>query len=455
MLKYDVVTDTRRINGGEIFIALKGPNFNANNFVRQADLLSASVIIIDEIFEIDDDFIKNGCKAVVILVSDCVKAYGQLANFYRNQELQYSKIIGITGSIGKTTTKNILSFVLGDLLKTIFSSEANLNNQIGVPQSLFQADEKSQLVILEMAMRRAGEIKFLSSVAEPDIAVVTNVSTAHLEFFDDIQGIARAKAEIFQHMKSDGWAILNRSCDQFNILLEFVTKRTKNILTYSIDSGFSADVTLVKYETNFDNTVSLEIFIKDFGNLSYKLPLSVRSLIENSLIVFGVSRILNINLYDVAKTISNFPLNNLSGRGNYLSKKLKSGGDVTIIDESYNAAFEAMKTALYNLGSLPFHNFNIKRRVAFIGEMRELGKNSLELHLQLLNCLKGIDKIATIGGVDMLSLNEKIILTKNLGHFNNVDDLISHLENIVLEGDLILLKGAKSNEMHKVICCFD
>lgn len=451
--EFRISTDTRDLKGDEIFIALRGQNFNGNQFIRQADSLNAVIIIVDEIFETDRHFIEHECRACVILVRECLKAYSQLANYYRNQELKNSKIIGITGSVGKTTTKNLLNFVLKNLPKSVYASEANLNNQIGVSKSLLQAPAQSEVVILEMAMRAAGEINFLSETAEPEIAIVTNVSAAHLEFFENIAEIAKAKAEIFNHLKKDGWAILNKKNDYFDTLLSYALLKTKNVLTYSIDKTSNADIVLLKSEINLDNSVIVEIYIKDYGIIKYNLPLAIKSLIENSLIIFAVGKILGLDLEKISTTLSRFPLSDINGRGNIIVRKLRNNDVITIIDESYNSGFDAMKSALYNLGNLPFINFNIKRRIAFLGEMCELGETSRDLHSQLLKDFDKIDKIVTVGGDDIAFLNQKIESQKNLGHFNNVDELINQLNSIILDGDLILLKGANSNKMWKIIDC--
>lgn len=449
--EFSISTDTRQLKNGEIFIALKGQNFNGNTFLKQAASLGASIIIIDEVIKDDNSFIADQTKSLIILVNNGVEAYGKLANYYRNNLLKNCNIIGITGSVGKTTTKNLIGFVLDKLLPPSFSSEANLNNQIGIPKNLFQIPENSKAAILEMGMRGAGEIDYLSRVTEPNIAIITNISPAHLEFFQSVEDIARAKAEIFNHLKKDGWIVLNKNNNYFDILYNLASKKTNKIYTYSIDQSDKADVIIADQKVNNDNSATITIKFNQTNEvITYNLPLATKSLIENSLAVFSLALILKINLKEVANTLSQFPIENLAGRGKIITAKL-GDKNLTIIDDSYNAALDAMKAALDHLRNSPFGNYQIKRRIAFIGEMRELGSSSITLHLELLNHMNGIDKIGTIGGENIFNLNQNISIDKNLGHFENVEDLLVNLNSLLKDKDLILLKGAKSIKLRRIL----
>jgi UDP-N-acetylmuramoyl-tripeptide--D-alanyl-D-alanine ligase len=449
--EFSISTDTRQLKRGEIFIALKGPNFNGNTFLKQAVELGASIIIIDEVDVDTENFIPNKTQSLIILVDNGIKAYGKLANYYRNNQLGNCKIIGITGSVGKTITKNLLGFVVDKLLPPSFLSEANLNNQIGIPKNLFQIPENSKAAMLEMGMRGPGEIDYLSSVAEPDLVIITNVSAAHLEFFQSVEDIAKAKAEIFNHLKKDGWVILNKNNDYFDILHNLALEKTNKIISYSIDKNKDAEIVLVEQIINEDNSAKVTIKVnKPNEVITYNLPLATRSLIENSLAIFAVALIFSLDLEKVANTLSAFPIDNLAGRGKILTVKLGIK-NLTIIDDSYNAAPEAMKAALDHLSNSPFKNYQIKRRVAFIGEMRELGQASTSLHLALLNHIDRIDKIITIGSIESLNLSRNIPEEKNLGHFENVEILLSELDGLLEDNDLILLKGAKSIKLRRVL----
>jgi UDP-N-acetylmuramoyl-tripeptide--D-alanyl-D-alanine ligase len=442
-----ISTDTRSLQEGECFLALKGENFNGNFFAEEAEKLGASLIFIDEILK-DVNF-KN-FNSVVILVKNCTETYAKIANCYRNS--LKAKIIGITGSVGKTTTKNLLGHCLNFASHGYaFASKANLNNHIGVPQNLLMIDENCQYAVIEMGMQTKGEIDFLSKTAEPDIAIINNISPAHLEYFDDLKGIAEAKSEIFHGLKKDGIIILNKNTNHFDFLYEKAKKYSEKIITYSMNfDDKDCDIKIQKYKICDDNSVDIEILI-DGAVLNYKLPLGVVSLIENSLAVLAVFKSLKLNSQIASEALENFSIENLKGRGQILKKEYK-GKKLIIIDETYNAGVDAMKTALKNLVSLPFANEKIGRRVAILGEMRELGEKSKEIHMELIDFLNDVNFVITTGDESMKSLNDLIPKEKNGGHFKNVEEILEKLEFLLEDGDLILIKGARHrNRLDKIL----
>jgi UDP-N-acetylmuramoyl-tripeptide--D-alanyl-D-alanine ligase len=470
-----ICTDTRKLQKGDSFLTLKGENFNGNAFIQSGIEKGAICVICDEI---PNNTIMSNDEIPIILVKDSTHSYGRIANYYRNNFLQNAKVIAITGSVGKTTTKNLLGFVLKNLNlnETVYLSEANLNNQIGVPYNILNAPANSKYVVLEMGMQRLGEIDYLSEIAEPDIAIVVNVSGAHLEFFENIEEIAKAKSEIFNHLKSNGWCVINES-NYSTVLLESANRVTNNIILYendvnssNLDKGF-CDFCIKNYMINSDNSCDIEISIKDYGNLKYKLSLGLVSLIKNSMIPFIVGKILNLNLNLISEIIGKFSNDELKGRGKIIFKEI-DGQKVLFLDETYNCGVEAMEASLKNLVSLPFKNIDdvtlqIGKRIAILGEMKELGIKSQEIHQNLLRFLNGIDLIITIGGENIKSLNDLIDRKKNFGHFNDVNDFISHggilkilnyvksLSNSSENEDvLILIKGARSNELEKIFSSF-
>ena len=441
-----ICTDTRKLEKGDCFLALKGENFNGHSFISEAEKLNASIIFIDEISK--NTNLEN-FSSIVILVKDCVKAYAKMANFYRSS--LNVKIIAVTGSVGKTTTKNLLGHCLNVATNgKAFSSKANLNNQIGVPQNLFLINENHQYGVIEMGMQTKGEIDFLTKTAEPDIAIINNISPAHLEYFENLKGIAEAKCEIFHGLKKNGTIILNKNMSYFDFAYHKAKEYSQNIILYSMNSqDIDCDIRIKQYKINDDNSADIEILTND-EILYYKLPLGLISLIENSLVVFAVFKALSLNYKDAIKALAHFPINDIKGRGQII-QKIFFDKKLTIIDETYNSGVHAMKAALKNLVSLPFSNEKIKRRVAILGEMRELGQNAKDIHCELIDFLSGIDLVITIGGENIRPLNTLLPKEKNGGHFENVDLIVNHLNSLLKDEDCILIKGARGNYLEKII----
>ncbi len=456
-----ICTDTRKLQKGDVFLTLKGENFNGNNFIQNAIDSEVSCVICDE------SYTDNNINVKIILVKNALEAYGKIANYYRNIVLKKSKVIAITGSVGKTTTKNLLGFVLNGFTDKVYISEANLNNHIGVPYNILKAPCDSECVILEMGMQAAGEINYLSKIAEPDIAIITNVSSAHLEFFKNVSEIAKAKAEIFNYLKPNGWAIINKN-NYSDILYDSAKKVTDNILFYNndcsdVNEASLSNLYLKSYSINDDNSCYVNAYINGYGDCHYKLSIGILSLIKNSLVVFAIGKILNLDFKKIIDVIYNFSDDNLIGRGHVIVKDIDDGGKIVILDETYNCGVKAMEASLKNLITLPFKNidgFTLKRRVAILGEMKELGESSLKIHSGLVNFLNDVNLIGTIGGDNIKVLNDLIIFDKNIGHFKDVDEFLLHVAKNSIgidkkfpfkDGDLILIKGARSNKLEKIL----
>ena len=449
-----ICTDTRKLQKGDIFLTLKGENFNGNDFIQNALDAGVSCVICDE------NKVAYDTNVIIILVKNALEAYGEIANYYRNTVLKKSKIIAITGSVGKTTTKNLLGFVLKSFTDKVYISEANLNNHIGVPYNILKAPYDSEYVILEMGMQTPGEINYLSKIAEPDITIITNVSSAHLEFFKDVSEIARAKAEIFNYLKPNGWAIINKN-NYSDILYDSAKKVTDNILSYNNncsdgDEASSSDLYLKSYSIDDDNSCDANAYIDGYGDCYYKLSIGILSLIKNSLAVFAIGKILNLDFKKIVDVIGDFSDDNLIGRGNVIIKNINANGKIVIFDETYNCGVEAMETSLKNLITLQFRNidgFVLKRKIAILGEMKELGESSKMIHKNLINFLNDVNLIATIGGDNIKALNDLLPLERNIGYYKNVDEFLLYLSNSFNfeNGDLVLIKGARSNKLEKII----
>ena len=417
---FGVSTDTRTLNQGDIFVALEGENFNGHNFINQAIEQGAIAVIVKE------DYIDNNNQTIKLKVKDTLEAYQKIAHWWR-QQLDIP-VIGITGSVGKTTTKELISTVLktqGNVLKT----EANYNNEIGVPKTLLQINNDHQYAVIEMAMRGRGEIALLTDIAQPNIAVITNVGTAHIGRLGSKEAIAEAKCELLANMNNSGVAILNADND---LLIETAKKVWRGkTLTYGLKSGD------IQGELVDGQTMKVD-------NQLYSLPLAGEHNALNYLAAIATAKTLGI---DLACLQAGVEVAMPKGR----AKRYQLNNDIEVLDETYNAGFESMTAALHLL-----QHTQGERQIAVLGTMKELGDFSPQLHRQVGETVKALD-------LDLLLILADEEVTKSIGEgaegidtkiFTNHDDLLDHLKSIVKEGDRILFKASNSVGLSKVVAQF-
>lgn len=414
----EINTDTRNLQSKDVFLALKGDNFDGHNFLKQAINKGAIATITNK-----KNSVKFAENIPQLQVENTLEAYQKIANWWRNQ---YSiPIIGVTGSVGKTTTKELISKVLenkGKVLKT----EANYNNEIGVPKTLLNLNSNHQYAVIEMAMRAKGEIGLLTEIANPNIAVITNVGTAHIGRLGSRQAIASAKCELLEKMDSSGVAILNHDCP---LLLETAAKVwSGKTITYGLEGGD------LRGEIIDENNLKIDDQI-------FPLPLKGNHNALNYLAAIAVAKVLEIDL-----KILQQPLNVDLPEGR--AKHFHLSGDVEILDETYNAGFESMQASLQLL-----KNTKGKRKIAVLGTMKELGKFSSDLHYQVGEIVKklGIDSLFVL----VNDAEAKQIAKGAFGVYTQTCDNHQHLVNELLKnvesGDRILFKASHSVGLSKVV----
>ncbi len=428
-----VSIDTRTISPGNIFIAINGEKTDGHNYVNQAFEKGASAAIISKKNE-------NILGKNFVLVGDTFESLNNLAKYSRSRS--NTKVIAITGSVGKTSTKEILRAALsGQFL--VYATEGNLNNHLGVPLTLARMPEDTDFAILELGMNKAGEIRSLSKLAKPDYALITNIDAVHLEFFDSIDGIADAKAEIFEGTERKGVAAINLDSKFFARLSEKAKQYDLNIISFG--SSKNADVKLLSYVLHED----CSCVTCDINGLKMVVKIGVPGLhvVNNSLSVLAIVHAIGADLSLAGISFSNMTLP--KGRGNRI-KLIAEDGEVELIDESYNASPVSMKAALELLGQAKIKNNG--RRIAVLGDMLELGEQSLSFHQNLNNHIKdaGIDMVFSSGRL-MKSLYK--VLPDNIHKVWSsksselTDPLISELRS----GDVVMVKGSFGSEMSKVV----
>ena len=424
----NISTDTRNIKKGDLFIALKGKNFDGHNFLHEAFLKGAAAAIVSE------GKYKN---FPLVIVQDTLKALHDMASYYIRNVLVDAKVIAITGSVGKTTTKDMLHTVLSQY-GVPHANEGNLNNNIGLPLTILKAPKNCQYLILEMGMNKVGEIKELSKISNPNIAVITNIEPAHTENFSSLFDVAQAKLEILYGMKSNGTLVLNRDNKYYDYLSSHANR---NVISFGKDKN--AEVCLLDLIRN-DDGLNLKIRLSDNQTINCNLRVQGEHFAYSLLAVAAVVQSLRLDLSKLPLALKNFSVT--KGRGN-IHKVKYNRKYIHLIDDSYNASPTSMKTAIKTLST-----YSNQRKIALLGDMLELGDKSIEFHTDLVKIVteNNIDKIYTVGKF-MLELHE--LLPDNIrgAHFNDSNQLKSDLANIIQNNDAILVKGSRGMKMDLIV----
>ncbi|XP_011861375.1 PREDICTED: uncharacterized protein LOC105558363 [Vollenhovia emeryi] len=424
----NISTDTRNIKKGDLFIALKGKNFDGHNFLHEAFLKGAAAAIVSE------GKYKN---FPLVIVQDTLKALHDMASYYIRNVLVDAKVIAITGSVGKTTTKDMLHTVLSQY-GVSHANEGNLNNNIGLPLTILKAPKNCQYLILEMGMNKVGEIKELSKISNPNIAVITNIEPAHTENFSSLFDVVQAKLEILYGTKNNGTLVLNRDNKYYDYLSSHANR---NIISFGKDKN--AEVCLLDIIRN-DDGLNLKIRLNNNQTINFNLRVQGEHFAYSLLAVAVVVQSLRLDLSKLPLALKNFSVT--KGRGN-IHKVKYNRKYIHLIDDSYNASPTSMKTAIKTLST-----YSNQRKVALLGDMLELGDKSIEFHTDLVKIVteNNIDKIYTAGKF-MLKLHE--LLPDNIRgtHFNDSNQLKSDLANIIQNNDAILVKGSRGMKMDLIV----
>lgn len=401
---YLVDTDTRNIRKNTIFFALKGDNFNGNSFAEEALKLGANYAIVDEeVYQTQD---------AIILVPNVLEILQQLANYHRNQ--LKATIIGLTGSNGKTTTKELIFAVLSKKHKTI-ATKGNLNNHIGVPLTLLSMPFDTEMGIVEMGANHQKEIEFLSSICEPDFGYITNFGKAHLEGFGGVEGVIKGKSELYQFLEqNDKIAFINPE-DKIQV------DKTKNITTIPFQPSIALKEANPFVQLSYDNLAinSNLIGIYNYTNIAIAITIGNYFKVEDDVI---------------KKAIEGYESTNNR------SQIINQNSNVIILD-AYNANPSSMKVALEN-----FHALKADHKIVILGDMFELGDASLEEHQQIVN-------MATqMNFNDYYFIGEHFYLTKeNENLFKTFDDFKNDFENNIPSNSSILIKGSRGMRLERVV----
>lgn len=425
-----VSIDSRTLHPGDLFIAIKGPKYDAHEFVARALEGGAAAAMVSRI--------PQGLPrdTPLLIVNDTMKGLNHLARAARARTSAH--VIAITGSVGKTSTKEALKAVLAPQGVTA-ASEGSYNNLWGVPLSLARMPRGADFGVLEIGMNHPGEITPLSKLARPDTALITTIQGVHTAYFGSLSEIATAKAEIFRGMDG-GTAILNRDNAHFDALADAAkSEGIERIIGFG--AGDACEARLMNYRLEGNGSrVEAEIFGR---GLSYGLGAPGRHWAMNSLAVLCAVEAAGGDVEAAAKALK--ALKAPRGRGDQ-HRVLLSGGAFTLLDESYNAspasmaaAFEVLSTAETDAGG---------RRIAVLGDMLELGPDSAKIHAALADDLieLGIDLVCTVGK-DMVHLHDALPRKMRGGHAGKAEELAPLVRNLVRPGDVVTVKGSRASRM--------
>jgi UDP-N-acetylmuramoyl-tripeptide--D-alanyl-D-alanine ligase len=421
--------DSRLVGSGDLFFALISER-NGHDFIHDsAQNGAAGAVVSQNVSPPQKDF-------ALLEVNNTLQALQTLAKKILSE--QNTKVIGITGSAGKTTTKEVTYSLLSPLFNTL-KSEGNYNNHIGLPLSLLNLTPRHELAVLEMGMSSAGEISTLTDIAPPDIAVITNIHPVHLEFFNSVEEIALAKKEILDGKKKDGAAVLNGD----DILVRKISQQTQG---EKIFFGLSRnnDIRASNIKKNGITGMSFEFsYGKDQAELF--LPFFYTSYLYNFLAASGTAFVLDVPFEEILSRAAS--LQPYSKRGILHNVK----GNIKLIDDSYNSNPAALESALTDLVDLPG-----KRKIAILGDMLELGKNEADFHTHAGKqaAKLGIDLLVTIGPLSLKiaegALSEGLSKNKIIS-FEDSEEAAEKIEPLLEEGDTILVKGSRGIKTEKIV----
>lgn len=432
----DINTDTRNLQSGAGFVALRGEKFDGHKFILEAIAKGASCVIVEQEYTLNTEVEQRLHHVPILQVENTLKAYQIIARWWRDRF--DIPVIAITGSVGKTTTKELIATVLatqGQVLKT----EANYNNEIGVPKTLLQLSSDDNYAVVEMAMRGPGEIAQLTHIANPTIGLITNVGTAHIGRLGSVEAIAKAKCELLTEMPSNSIAILNQ--DNHRLMETAATVWSGEIFTYGLEGG-DLQGRLIDGQTINVDGVDLPLPLPGSHNASNYLA---------ALAVFKVIHGKNIPGESLFKPLmKNLSIQLPEGR----ARRYELKDDIVILDETYNAGLESMIAALNLLAETPG-----KRHIAVLGTMKELGDRSVLFHQQVGNVVRNLN----INGLFILADFEEaqamaigaagleFIEVENVNSNDAHQNLARHLQEFLQPGDRVLFKASHSVALNKVV----
>ncbi len=415
-----VGSDSRNVVKNQLFVAIKGERFDGNTYADNAIQQGAAAALVSDV---------NTQARPAVLVEDTRLALGQLASYWRAQFTL--PLVAVTGSNGKTTVKEMLTAILNVADKNVLATQGNLNNDIGMPMTLLKLRKQHAYAVIEMGMSHEGEIRYLTNIAKPNVAVVNNAGIAHLGEVGSREGIARAKGEIFEGLGSNGIAVINGD-DAFADYWQSLNANRK-IITFALNT--KADVTASYEEVAGVSQITLTT---PAGSIDFKLNVLGKHNITNALAASACAFALGISNADIARGLESFTA--VKGR---LQRKAGFNG-ASLIDDTYNANPDSMKAAIDVLTGQQ------GKQIFVMGDMAELGADAAQMHAEigLYAKQKGIAQLLAFGEFSRQACQ---MFGENAQHFTSLDVLVLRLKNSMQTNTTVLVKGSRFMQMERVV----
>lgn len=424
-----VSTDSRKVDPGSLFVAIKGEKFDGHDFIHQVIASGVNSILVDN--ERADEFLD--CGVTVLSASDTVKAYGEIGRICR--KIRKFKVISLTGSNGKTSTKEILYSLFSSRYRT-YATGSNNNNHIGVPLTILSAPADTQFLILEIGTNHFGEIEYSSKVASPDYGIILNIGDSHLEYLINRQGVRKEKEALLRATEAnDGTVFINLD----DPLLAPLASRYGRVKTFS----FSAEADYRGKIMGFTNDVKTILNISSpAGKFDVIVPLPGENNAKNMLAAIAVAMECGVTPQEIVSAAGK--ILPAKGRLNRIET-----GEFSVVDDTYNANPDSMKAAFEYLGK----DKTRSRKIAVLGDMFELGENAVEMHVSLAKYLKqnSFEKVFLTGS-NMKHLADKLSSLKiNNAHFDEKIRLADSLLYEELTDSIVLVKGSRGMKMEEIV----
>jgi UDP-N-acetylmuramoyl-tripeptide--D-alanyl-D-alanine ligase len=427
--------DTRTDCRGKIYIALKGENLDGHDYVSDAVDNGASAVIVERCWmkdAVDEAEMIRGKDSLVLEVDGTLKALQHLASRWRDRVAP--KVLAITGSTGKTGTKELASSILSERFR-VHATEGNYNNHIGLPLTILSMPEDTEILVVELGASGKGEIDLLTRIARPDVGVITNIGPSHLEYFRNLKGVAKAKSELIAKMQGKNKAVLPAD-DEF---FEYLGSRTKaEIISFGISQSAQFGIKDLTSREGAGYTFSLNGTTMETGRHG-------KHNVLNAAAAVAAASVLGIDPEDAVSVIA--AAEPVRGRG-----VIYDIAGLTVIDDSYNSNPVSVRSAIDSFKEMEIEG----NRWLVLGDMLELGETSAELHAEVGNyCGKaGVHGLLTLGK-DTVSLSREAAIQRkapeSISHFLEVEKLALYLDSMLAEGDAVLIKGSRGMRMEKVI----
>jgi UDP-N-acetylmuramoyl-tripeptide--D-alanyl-D-alanine ligase len=429
-----VGTDSRTLEAGELFVPLSGPNFEGHRFVAAALERGACGALLKAGEEVPSASFPD---RFFIRVPDTLKALGDLAHFWR--EHHRVKVAAITGSNGKTTTKEMTARILERRLR-ILKNEGNLNNLVGLPLSLFKLGAEHEVAVLEMGMNTPGEIRRLKAIADPQISLITNIGRAHLEFLGSLEGVARAKGELWEGLREEDWIAVNADDERVKRLAGPARCRKRTF-------GIEQPAEIRGGEISVAEGRGVHFTLCAAGRkVRVKLSVFGRHNVFNALAAASLADILGMDLEEIAAGLETFQPVHSRGRAVLLP------GDIRVLDDSYNSNPDSLRATLVAFAEMKGKN----RGLAVLGDMLEVGPSSPEFHEQAGRgvAAMGLARLLVFGdaargiaqGAREAGMDEKKIQAPA-----DLEELVAALEKALEPGDWVLIKGSRRMRLERVV----